>query len=196
MPVLVGEVNYEGIIESSREEMQRFIFWTCLLSGAAGHTYGANGIWQLNTRERPYGLSPHGTSWGDTPWEDAYQLPGSGQLGLAKRLLERYPWWQFEVHPEWVEPHQTKENRRLPYAAGIPGKVRVVFIPAEAVWSMWRGEMAIKGVEAGSQYHAFYFNPKNGSEHDLGTAKANAKGDYILPKPPIFQDWVVVLEKK
>jgi len=196
MPVLVGEVNYEGIIESSREEMQRFIFWSCLLSGAAGHTYGANGIWQLNTREKPYGLSPHGTSWGDTPWEDAYQLPGSGQLGLAKRLLERYPWWQFEVRPEWVEPHQTKENRRLPYAAGIPGRVRVVFVPAEAVWSIWRGGMAIKGIEAGSQYHAFYFNPKNGKEHDLGIAKANAKGDYILPKPPIFQDWVVVLEKK
>ena len=46
MPVLVGEANYESIMESSREEMQRFLFWTCILSGAAGHSYGANGIWQ------------------------------------------------------------------------------------------------------------------------------------------------------
>ena len=47
-------------------------------------------------------------------------MPGSAQLGLAKRLLERYEWWRFEPHPEWAEPHWTKENYSAPYAAGIP----------------------------------------------------------------------------
>ena len=98
MPVLVGEVCYEGILEASREEIQRLLFWSCILSGAAGHTYGANGIWQVNTRENPFGPSPHGSSWGDTPWEDAFQLPGSKHLGIAKKLLERYPWWQLKLH--------------------------------------------------------------------------------------------------
>src|SRR5581483_8513710 len=64
MPVLVGEVNYEGIMEASRQEVQRFMFWSCMLSGAAGHTYGANGIWQVNRAEKPFGPSPHGRSWG------------------------------------------------------------------------------------------------------------------------------------
>ena len=194
MPVLVGEVNYEGMLDSSREEAQRFLFWSCMLSGAAGHTYGANGIWQVNTRGKPYGPSPHGTSWGDTPWEEAYQLPGSGQLGLGKRLLERYPWWQFESRPEWVEPHHNEGDRQLAYAAGIPGKVRVIFVPAEATWLAWRGEMTITRIEADVQYRAFYFNPKTGQEHDLGEVASNTEGDYLLPKPPIFQDWVVVLE--
>ena len=49
MPVLVGEVCYEGILEASRQEVERFMFWTSILNGAAGHTYGANGIWQVNT---------------------------------------------------------------------------------------------------------------------------------------------------
>ena len=62
MPVFVSEVNYEGIGESSREEQQRFLFWTAMLSGAFGHTYGANGLWQVNGRDEPYGKSPHGTS--------------------------------------------------------------------------------------------------------------------------------------
>jgi hypothetical protein len=96
MPVLDAEVCYEGIMEASRQEVQRFMFWTSILNGAAGHTYGANGIWQVNTREQPFGPSPHGRSWGDTPWEEAYQLPGSKQLGLAKNLLMRYPWWRLE----------------------------------------------------------------------------------------------------
>lgn len=193
MPVLIGEANYEGIMESSREEMQRFLFWTAMLSGALGHTYGANGIWQVNTRDVPYGPSPHGSSWGNRPWDEAARLPGSGQLGLAKRLLERYPWAQFEPHPEWVEPHQAAGNRMLPYAAGIPGQVRVIYIPAEASWVAWRGAMAIKGLEEGATYRAFYFDPTNGAEHPLGEATGGA--DYIVPKPPVFQDWVLVLTR-
>ena len=76
MPVLIGEVCYEGIQEASRQEIQRFMFWASMLSGAAGHTYGANGIWQVNNPGEPFGASPHGRSWGDTPWQTAYRLPG------------------------------------------------------------------------------------------------------------------------
>ena len=85
MPVINGEVCYEGIGEACRQEVQRLMFWTCLLSGAAGHTYGANGIWQVNTRETPFGPSPHGLAWGNTPWEEAYQLPvRAGWAGQAR----------------------------------------------------------------------------------------------------------------
>jgi len=194
LPVLVGEVNYEGIMESSREEIQRFIFWTVMLTGAAGHTYGANGIWQLNRRDRPYGASPHGSAWGGPPWDDAYRLPGSGQIGLAKRLLERYEWWRFETHHEWIEPCQTRENRVGPYAAGIPGKVRVIYSPAASIWAAWSGKMLVKGLEPGQQYRAFFFDPKTGVEHDLGIVSGDADGNYKVPKPPVFQDYAIVLE--
>lgn len=66
-PVVIGELNYEGIGQACRQEIQRVCFWGSILSGAQGYTYGANGIWQVNTREKPYGPSPHGRSWGDTP---------------------------------------------------------------------------------------------------------------------------------
>ena len=195
MPVFVSEVCYEGIMESSREEIQRFLFWSSMLTGACGHTYGANGIWQVNSRKAPFGKSPHGTAWGNLPWEDAYQLPGSGQLGLGKKLLERYPWNQFETHLEWVEPHQTEENRLSCYAAGIPGKVRVIYIPAMQIWSAWSGNLLIKGLEAGAVYQATLFDPKLGTEHDLGAVSGDDNGDWPVPKPPIFQDYVLILEK-
>jgi hypothetical protein len=69
MPVLVGEVCYEGILDENRQEVSRFIYWACMLSGAAGHTYGADGIWQVNTAEHPFGPSPHGRSWGRSAME-------------------------------------------------------------------------------------------------------------------------------
>jgi hypothetical protein len=190
MPVLAGEVCYEGIMEASRQEIQRFMFWTCILNGAGGHTYGANGIWQVNTREHPYGPSPHGRSWGDVPWDVAAELPGSQHIGLGKSLLMRYAWWHFEPHPEWVDPHWSHENYEQPYAAGISGEVRVIFIPPS--WN----PPTVKSLEPDVAYRAFYFDPKSGKEHDLGGVTPDSAGAWPAPITPTFADWVLVLEKK
>jgi hypothetical protein len=187
MPVIDGEVCYEGILEQSRQEVQRFMFWACMLSGAAGHTYGANGIWQVNTAAQPFGPSPHGRSWGDTPWDVASELPGSRQLGWSKALLMRYPWWRMEPHPEWVEPHWTAANYMQPYCAGIPRELRIVFMPA-----MWDAPRMVQ-LEAGISYRAFYFNPATGAEIPAGTAVADTAGAWQPPVAPVFQDWVLVL---
>jgi hypothetical protein len=193
LPVLIGEANYEGILESSREEMQRFLFWSCMLSGAAGHTYGANGLWQVNTREQPYGASPHGTSWGHTTWDEAYQLPGSRQLGMGKALLEALPWWEFQPHPDWITPHADGENRMRPYAAGIADQVRIFFIPSDVVWTLSRGEMHLHALGDAS-WTAYFFDPKTGTRYPFAV-QADAQGTMALPKPPILQDWVVVLAR-
>jgi hypothetical protein len=82
------------------------MFWLCMTNGAAGHTYGANGIWQCNRRGQPHGPSPTAgsppTGYGVIPWDDAMNLPGSGQVGFGKKLFEQFCWQQFEPHPEWA----------------------------------------------------------------------------------------------
>ena len=187
MPVLIGEVCYEGIQEASRQEVQRFMFWSALLGGTAGHTYGANGIWQVDTREKPYGLSPHGHSWGGPPWEIAAQLPGSGQLGLAKGLLTRYSWWKLEPNPELITPHWSKEDYWKPFAAEIPGETVIAFMPSS------HSGTALHNLK-GSSYRAFFFNPTDGTEVALGNITPDASGSWRIAEVPIFQDWVVVLE--
>jgi hypothetical protein len=189
MPVVNGEVCYEGILEASREEIQRFMFWACMLSGAAGHTYGANGIWQLNRAGQPYGPSPHGRSWGDRPWDEAMQLPGSRQLGLAKAFLAQYEWWRFEPHPEWVEPHRNEKDYMLPFAAGIPEKVRMMFLPTR--WDPPK----LKLLEPGRTYRASLFDPRNGQRRSLGEAAGDGAGDWQVPVLPTVADWVLVLER-
>jgi hypothetical protein len=194
MPVLVGEVNYEGLMLGNFPEIMRLAFWGSMLSGAAGHTYGANGLWQVNTRAKPYGPSPHGATWGDQPWEDAYRLPGSAHLGLAKRLLARYPWWKFEPHQEWIDPAAGKDDYFAPYAAGIPGQVRVIYLyrprfPWDATCP------TVKKIEPGVRYRAFYFDPRTGREHPLGTVEPGPEGTWPVPIQPVLEDWVLVLEK-
>jgi hypothetical protein len=190
MPVLVGEVCYEGIQEASREEVQRFMFWSCILSGTAGHTYGANGIWQVNTRQKPYGLSPHGHAWGGPGWEDAYQLPGSRQVGLGKLLLSRYSWWLLQPRPELIEPHWTEQDYWRPFAAHIPGEAVVAYSP-----TAWKA-LTFSGLEPGSRYRAFLFNPSDGSEVAWGNVQADNSGSWKAPEFPIIRDWVIVLDHR
>jgi len=173
MPVLIGEANYEGHMGANRQDLQRFDFWTTMMIGAAGFSYGAGGIWQMNSD------TVRGSAYEFTPWEEAMVLPGSTQLGLAKKILERYPWWEFEPHPEWVEPHGTEfmephaewydargrwatENGRydLPYAAGIPGRVMVVYLPGYHFYD-WSGP-TLPGVDRTHHYRGSYINPITG----------------------------------
>lgn len=199
MPFINSEVCYEGIGEACRQEVQRLMFWSSVLNGAAGHTYGANGIWQVNTREKPYGPSPHGMSWGDLPWEEAYQLPGSAHVALGKRILEKLEWQSFEPHLEWVSPCWTKSDQFMSYyapsAAGIPGKVRVIYMPS-FTWSL-----TVKSLEEDLSYHAYLVSPIDGHIVEVGNVTGDANGEWelALGNPPwkmmpIFQDWVLILE--
>jgi hypothetical protein len=102
MPVINGEAAYEMLMGRIPAEWARRMFWVCMMNGAAGHTYGANGIWQCNRRGEPHGKSPHGGNYGTIPWDEAMKLPGSQQVAYGKKLLEQYAWQEFRPHPEWA----------------------------------------------------------------------------------------------
>ncbi len=102
MPIIDGEASYEMLGDSLPTEWTRRMFWLCLMNGAAGHTYGANGIWQCNRPGQPHGKSPHGGSYGAIPWNEAMRLPGSEQVGFGKKLFEQFDWQNFRPHPAWA----------------------------------------------------------------------------------------------
>ena len=105
MPVLVGETCYEGHMQQGFGDVQRRMFWGSILSGAAGHTYGAAGIWHASVEGDPGCASAAfgGTKVYDwTTWKEGMNYPGATQLGIGKKLLEQYPWSRFEPHPEWA----------------------------------------------------------------------------------------------
>jgi len=179
-PVLCGEACYEGHMQTNFQYLQRHMFWSFMLSGAAGHTYGAAGIWHASVDGDP-GIDPV-YDW--TTWKEGMHYPGSTQVGLGKKLLEEYPWSRFEVHPEWVEEGS--------FAAGIPGDVRCVYQPRRRIYD-WRGAV-VRGLEAGARYSAFYFDPASGRRFDQGTFVASG-GDQQMPRLPSPQDWVLVMER-
>jgi len=179
MPVLNGECGYEGHMQTAFGDAQRYMFWGCMLNGAAGHTYGAAGVWHAGIAGDP-GTFP---VWDWTTWAEGMNFPGSTHLGLGKKQLEKYPWWRFEPHPEWAAAGS--------FAAGIPGEVRFIYQPKRDIYD-WNSPQ-VNGLEPNVPYHAFYFNPCNGKRHEIG-AVATA-GTYKAPALPSPQDWVLVLER-
>jgi hypothetical protein len=178
-PVLCGEACYEGHMQTNFQDLQRHLFWSFMLSGAAGHTYGAAGIWQASVEGDP-GIDPV-YDW--TTWKEGMNYPGSTQLGIGKKLLEQYPWSRFAVHPEWAEKDC--------FAAGIPGKVRFIYQPKRGIYN-WNGTI-VKGLEPEVRYSACYFDPATGRRFDQGAVNAPA-GEYKSPRLPSPQDWVLILE--
>jgi hypothetical protein len=181
-PFVSGESCYELHMQENPAYLQRYQFWALMLAGAAGHTYGAAGIWHMATPEA------HG-NWGGwdgqpydlTTWNEGMNFPGSAQLGHAKALLETLPWQQFREHPEWV-PKDV-------FAAGIPRKIRVIYQPNRGVYQ-WDG-IAVNNIEPGT-YSAFYFDPVSGRRYDLGVHTLS--GTWQSPNVPSPQDWVLVMQ--
>ena len=181
MPVLNSEVNYEGILGESNDEVQRLFFWSCVLSGACGHTYGANGLWQLNRPGQPHGDSPHGGNYGEVTWEDAMNLPGSGQLGVAKKILEAYRWWEFTPHQEWIYETPDDDPGTQAFAAGIPGEVMFIYGRED----FWASSPSIGKLESGTKHAAIFVDSVSGKEHPAVLADSYP--------PPGGGDWLLII---
>lgn len=205
MPVLIGETVYEGHQQTNWQDLQRFSFWTSMMNGAAGYTYGAGGIWEMNGTTVPHGPSPWGITYEDTPWNVAMQLPGSTQVGIGRSILLQYPWQHFEPHMEWTDPHGTAfqephadwfdPNKRwgeekgddlLPYSAGIPDQLRFVYIPPRIYRPI--GPLLVK-LEDSITYHAAYLDPVTGRRYELGDVAHPQLREVCADKSPSIGQW-------
>jgi hypothetical protein len=129
----------------------------------------------------------------DTTWEEAALYPGAEQVGRSAELLQRYEWWRFEPHLEWLEEPRNSENYKLPYAAGIPGTVRFIYVPHKRMYC-WDGPR-IQGLETGDRYRSFYFDIVTGKETDLGTVESDENGTWQAPDTTYSRDAVLVMER-
>ena len=203
MPTLNSEVCYEGIMGGSHQDVQRYCFWGCVTGGAAGHTYGAQGIWAMSSRDEPFAGAT--SSWGDVCWQDAMHLAGSTHVGIGRRFLERYPWPLFEPRRE---PSSEEMGRVSSLACGIPGALAIFYLPCGCVPAPLCGVAGgTVRVEPGAAYTAFYFNPRTGAEvrdyevrghHrvQLGAVTPGPDGAWPVPPKPSMEDWVLALEDR
>jgi len=196
MPVIAGESSYDGL--DLREwgrgilsgDASRQMYWTGLMNnGAAGGTYGANGIWQVNRAEQPYGPSPHGRSWGSIPWDKAMAAASSSQVGYAKAFFARLPWNHLEPMPDKIAWDQAMkpEDKIKPYCLGIGDTLRIAYLPEAR-------EVVFSKLNPASEYRAELFNPLTNERTAIAGPKIDPGGNWRYLPPAEHHDWVVLLD--
>jgi hypothetical protein len=115
--------------------------------------------------------------------------PGSTHVSVGKRILEKFEWWRFEPHPEWLSSTQEQGDLSLvAAAAGIPGEVRMFYFAKKTKQKILR-------LEPGVKYSATFISPLDGQEYPVGKPlEADPDGSCAVPRGPINQDWVLVLK--
>ena len=158
MPVLIGEVCYEGIQEASRQEVQRFMFWSALLSGTAGHTYGANGIWQVNTRAATLRTLSAWPLLGRSRVGHSCATSRLGPVRNGQGSAHRYSWWKLEAE---ARSHRTALEQKTtgnPSPGKFPAKRYRVLLPHPLQTSSLPATLEAASIQA------FFFNPSDGKE--------------------------------
>jgi hypothetical protein len=74
---------------------------------------------------------------------------------------------------EW---HEAQGHWRLPYAAGIAGELRLIYLPYFGV-SKPRPVPTVNELEPGVRYHAYYWEPSMGIRYDLGSVARAKSGE-------------------
>jgi hypothetical protein len=193
MPVLNSEVAYEGlagVVPPCAPDLIRRTAWVSLCGGALGHSYGANGIWQLNRKEQAYGNSPTGITYGAIPWDEAMHLPGSRELGLAAALLRSLAFEKCQLAPGLARWKNDSSDPKIPPCAiASPGEVAIVYVPAP-------DEIILAPLASSKPITASVFDPETGEKRPFEWPKPDAQGNRTVTPPGWKHDWVLILDQR
>lgn len=135
-PIIDAEPRYENINEIARLGQRRIdaqqvrkAAYNALLSGAFGHTYGANEIWQFYMQNGEDGYGGEGLYGATIHWTEALDLAGAWQMSHMRTLFERYPWHEFEPVHQLVRSGSSAGGDFVPAAVSTKSESVIIYIP-------------------------------------------------------------------
>ncbi|HET6406850.1 MAG TPA: putative collagen-binding domain-containing protein, partial [Chthoniobacteraceae bacterium] len=148
-----------------------------------GHTYGTHSVWSM--------WDGKGKKLADqrTPWREAIELPGSAQVGHARRLIESRP-------PAGRIPDQSLLADHLGHGAEHCQAIR----GADGSWAMIysaSGKPFTIALEklTGKLLKPWWWDPRKG-DAKAGEVFENKREpqEFLPPESGDNQDWVLVLD--
>lgn len=163
-PVVDGEAGYENIPNLLNKfnfqrltavDCRKSAYWN-MFSGAAGHTYGCNEVWQM------YDLGKDPLFGAHLPWDQAIKLPGSFQMGILKKLFESLPWQTLSNDQRLLSPtFISKSSPTLALSTSCKNTI-LVYSP---YGKSFRLKLTILQEE---KMVAFWFDPSDGKVSPVG----------------------------
>ncbi len=146
-------------------------YWA-LFAGAAGQTFGQEGVYQFGGK-----------------WKEKLETPGTKEMIYCKRLMDSRPWHLLEPDSDntWLTAGQGKKGD-LDFAVAAlakDGSFGFIYTSSKRVLKVDLTK------HSGSKTDAFWFNPRAGTTQKIGTFDKVGSRDFT---PPQGEDWVLVLD--
>jgi hypothetical protein len=190
MPVINAEPCYEGILGANWQDVQRFNFWTGWLSGLAGYTYGADGIWQMavagDSSEQQV------SKWGNRTWREAMHYDGGRQVAAGATWLKQLPWWTLRPVPG---TRAEAAGRINPFGA-TNDAISLHYLPSRVMEERLHGMRDLPiDVPAGDGV-ARFIDPSTMEEYEIGPIKPGEDGTWQPPELPTYADWLLLVDAR
>ncbi len=187
-PTIDGEPRYEDIPRCfgspndriSAFETREAAYWQ-LFSGAFGHTYGHNSIWQMYKAEYDPVINPSKT------WEEALNDPGAMQMKHVSNLMQSRPILGRVPDQSLIESGSDNGANHIQATRG--NGYAFLYMPSGNPVTVSMGKIS------GSSIKAWWYNPRDGAAIAIGTfANIGSKsfdppGEYTRGN-----DWILVLD--
>jgi len=160
----------------------RWFAWIDTLAGAAGHTYGCNGVWQMYAPGRQPACEAR------LPWRDCMQLPGAWDMGHLRDLLLSRPFPSLEPCQELLVGPAHHGAERIQAARSADGSWAVVYSAGG------KGITIDPATLAGDRFRAWWFCPRSGAPTCIGEVARQASLGFTPPSEGQDQDWVLVID--
>ena len=156
------------------EQVRKAVYESVLSGGIVGIAYGGNGIWQWSTPENP------GTHHAQYFLDSAWKMPGSTHMGVARRILEKYKWYEFS-------PDTTLILNNTPYLiipVSVSSQYIMLYIPKTADSAIINpGKYVLDSTLT-------YIDPMSGLEYSKPINYDTNK--HCIVYKPNTNDWIVV----
>ncbi len=189
-PTLDGEPRYENIMNGLRREGARMddhdvrkAAYNAVLSGALGHTYGCNGVFQFYKPGEESRWPP------GIEWKAALDLPGARDMTHLKSLMLARAWHRLVPDQSLVLKGGGKDGRYVPAARSENGQFAYIYVPVRQSITVDMGKIRGEGAKAS------WYNPRTGESTQLGEFENSGPMEFTPPTGPEDPDYVLVLER-
>jgi hypothetical protein len=189
-PNINGEPQYEDIPVRFTNENERFTaydtreaaYWS-ILSGALGHTYGNNNIWQMWTPQREPII------YARLSWKIAIHQPGAAQMGYLRKVFEARPFLELIPDQQILSDYFGQDYDNIRTAGGRDGSYIIAYLPQGQT-----ARLRMQKLKADTVC-GWWYNPREGVSKKIDPF-ANPKTDMDFT--PVSHgertDWVLILD--
>ena len=193
-PTLDGEPRYERIpvgfyFKNSNfndrfddYDVRQAAYWS-VLSGACGHTYGHNNIWQMYAEKH----SP--VILAEAPWHESLDHPGAFQMGILKDLFTSRSFYLLEPNQEMIVDGPDRGGAKVKGALANDGSIAIIYSPRGEPFSIDKSYLKE------GKIREVWFNPRYGTEYQIHATMTQGIQTYKPPTSGRGNDWILILEE-